>query len=54
VDYLETLVTGHAFMPVYQNPSALNDFKVLSDYKTKIENFPKIKEWIEKRPKTGF
>ena len=54
VDVLETFVSGHALMPAYKNPEALKNFKVLSDYKTKIENIPKIKAHIEKRPKTPF
>merc|ERR1712154_491807 len=54
VDFLDTIVTGHALMPAYKNPSALENYKSLSDYKNQIESLPKIRAYLQKRPNTGF
>ena len=54
VDFLDTIVTGHALMPAYENPLALENYKSLSDYKNQIERLPKIRAYLEKRPNTGF
>ena len=54
VDFLDTIVTGHALMPAYKNPLALENYKSLSDYKNQIESLPKIRAYLQKRPNTGF
>ena len=54
ISVLEMFVSGHGFMPAYQNPDALKNHQLLADYKKGIENLPNIKAWIEKRPKTPF
>ena len=47
-------VTGHGFMPEYQNLDALKNHPTIANFKKSIENLPNIKAWIEKRPSTAF
>jgi len=51
---LDMYVNGHGMMPEYENKNALKDYQTITEYKKNIENLPKIKEWIEKRPQTPF
>ena len=51
---VEMFVTGHGFMPEYENLDALKNHPTLVKYKASIENLPNIKTWIEKRPVTPF
>ena len=54
VSGVEMFVTGHGFMPEYENLDALKNHPTLAEYKASIENLPNIKAWIEKRPVTPF
>ena len=54
VSNVEMFVTGHGFMPEYENLDALKNHSTLAEYKASIENLPNIKTWIEKRPVTPF
>ena len=51
---VEMFVTGHGFMPEYENVDALKNHPKLAEYKASIEKLPNIKAWIEKRPVTTF